>query len=79
MSDLERPHEIIDNLPQQQGHALLTLLESVRPIDEEEFALRLAGDPEEEVDEETVARIVAAEAEHGEIVSHGELKRRLGL
>ena len=56
MSDLERLHEIIDNLPQQQVHALLTLLESARPIDEEEFALRLAGAPEEEVDEETVAR-----------------------
>jgi len=79
MSDLERLHEIIDNLPQQQVHALLTLLESARPIDEEEFARRLAGAPEEEVDEETVARILAAEAEHGEIVSHGELKRRLGL
>jgi hypothetical protein len=35
--------------------------------------------PEEEVDEGTVARIFAAEAEHGEIISHGELKQRLGL
>ena len=59
MSDLERLHEIIDNLPQQQVHALLTLLESARPIDEEEFARRLAGAPEEEVDEATVARILA--------------------
>ena len=79
MSDLKRLHEIIDNLPPQQVHALLTLLESAQPIDDEEFARRLAALPEEEVDEETVARILAAEAEQGEIVSHGELKRRLGL
>jgi hypothetical protein len=35
--------------------------------------------PEEEVDEGTTARILAAEAEQGEVISHGELKRRLGL
>jgi hypothetical protein len=34
---------------------------------------------EEEVDEDTTARILAAEAERGEIVSHTELKQRLGL
>jgi hypothetical protein len=79
MSDLERLRDIIDTLPPQQVHALLTLLESVQPIGDEEFARRLAEAPEEEADEETVARILAAEAEPGEMVSHGELKRRLGL
>ena len=79
MSDLERLHEIIDNLLPQQVHALLTLLESVQPISDEEFARRLAEAPEEEADEETVARILSAEAEQGEIVSHGDLKQRLGL
>jgi hypothetical protein len=77
MSDLERLHEIIDNLPPQQIQALLTLLESAQPLSDEEFARRLAEAPEEEVD--TVARILAAEAEQGETVSHGELKKRLGL
>ena len=79
MSDLDRLHEIINALPPQQVHALLTLLEIPQPIGDEEFARRLSEAPEEEVDEETVARILAAEAEPGESISHGELKRRLGL
>ncbi len=77
MSDLCRLHEIIDALPPPQVHALLTLLAGPQPISHEEFARRLAMAPEEEVDEETAARILAAEAEPGEIVSHGELKKRL--
>lgn len=79
MSDLKRLHEIIDTLPPQQIQALLTLLESEQSISDEEFAKRLAAAPEEEPDEATVARILAAEAEPGEMVSHGEIKRRLGL
>ena len=78
MSDLDRLHAIIDALPPQQIHALLSLLAPPQSISDEEFARRLAEAPEEEVDEETTARIFAAEAERGEIVSHGELKRRLG-
>jgi hypothetical protein len=79
MSDLDRLHEIIDALPQQQVQALLALLAPPRPISDEEFARRLAQAPEEEVDEETMARILAAEAEKGESISHGEMKQRLGL
>jgi hypothetical protein len=79
MSDLDRLHEIIDALPPQQIHALLTLLIPSQPIGDEEFARRLAEAPEEDVDEETVTRILAAEAEQGESISHGELKLRLGL
>jgi hypothetical protein len=79
MSELDRLHEIIDALPPQQVHALLTLLVPPQPISEEDFARRLAEAPEEEVDEETIARILAAEAERGESISHEELKQRLGL
>jgi hypothetical protein len=79
MSDLDRLHEIIDALPPQQVYALLTLLAPPQPFSDEEFARCLAGAPEEEVDGETAARILAAEAEPGEIISHGELKQRLGL
>jgi hypothetical protein len=79
MSELDRLHEIIDALPAQQVQALLALLDPVYTISDEEFGRRLAGVPEEEVDEETTARILAAEAEHGESISHGELKQRLGL
>jgi hypothetical protein len=79
MSDLDRLHEIIDALPQQQVQALLALLVPPQPISDEEFARRLAEAPEEEVDEETVARILAAEAENGESISHAEMKHRLGL
>ena len=79
MSDLDRLHDIIDALPPQQIHALLTLLIPPQPIGDGEFARRLAEVPEEEVDEETIARILAAEAEQGERISHGELKQRLGL
>ena len=79
MSDLDRLHEIIDALPQQQVQALLALLVPPRPITDEEFAHRLAEAPEEEVDGATMARILAAEAENGESISHGEMKHRLGL
>ena len=79
MSDLDRLHEIIDALPPPQVHALLTLLDSSQPISNEEFTHRLAEVPEEEVDEKTAAAILAAEAEQGEIISHDEMKRRLGL
>ena len=79
MSDLDRLHEIIDTLPPQQVHALLTLLAPAQPVSDEKFARRLAEAPEEEVDEETTARIFAAEAERGEIISQGELRQRLGL
>jgi hypothetical protein len=51
MSDLDRLHEIIDALPPQQVHALLTLLVPPQPINAEEFARRLAEAPEEQVDE----------------------------
>jgi hypothetical protein len=79
MSDLDRLHEIIDALPPQQVHALLTLLVPPQPISAEELAGRLAEAPEEQVDEETIARILAAEAEQGESISHVESIRRLGL
>jgi len=79
MSELERLHEIIDALPPQQVRALLTLLETIQPISDEEFARRLREAPEEEVDEETAVGILAAEAEPGEHITHYELKRRLGL
>ena len=78
MSELDRLHEIIDALPQQQVQALLTLLVP-RSISEEEFARRLTEAPDEEVDEETVVRILAAEGEKGESISHKEMKQRLGL
>ena len=77
MSDLDRLHAIIDALPPQQVHALLTLLAPPESISDEEFARRLAMAPEEEVDEGTTARIFAAEADRGESISHGELKQRI--
>jgi hypothetical protein len=79
MSDLDRLHEIVDALSPRQVLALLALLEPAQPASDEEFARRLAEAPEEEVDEETVARILAAEAEQGDGISHDALKRRLGV
>ena len=78
MNDTTRLHEIVDTLPPQQVRALLTLLE-VRRISDDEFAMRLAEAPEEDVDEETIARVLAAETEPGDNISHAELKRQLGL
>lgn len=75
MSELDRLHEIIDTLPARQIDALLTLLDKPRSIDDEEFARLLAEAPEDAVDEETAARILAAEADQGESISHDELKR----
>lgn len=79
MSERDRLHTIIDALPPQQVHALLTILAPPQPATNEEFVRRLAEAPEEEVDEETIARILASEAEQGESISHGELKQQLGL
>ncbi len=79
MSDLDRLHEIVDSLPSRQVRALLNLLEPAQPVSDEEFVRRLAEAPIEEVDEETVARILAAEAEQGDALSHDALKRRLGV
>jgi hypothetical protein len=79
MSHLDRLHEIIDTLPPRQIDALLALLDSWQPINDEEFARRLAAAPEEQVDSESSARVLAAEAEHGESISHEELMQRLGL
>lgn len=79
MSDLERLHQIIDTLPPQQVQALLTLLESSQLLSAEEFARRLRAVDEEEADDETVRSVLAAEAEEGELLSHGEMKRRLSL
>jgi hypothetical protein len=57
----------------------LTLLDAPQSIDDEEFARLFAEAPEVAVDDETAARVLAAEAEQGESTSHNELKRRLGL
>jgi hypothetical protein len=79
MSDLERLHEIVNVLSSQQVRALLTLLAPAQPVSDEEFARRLAEAPEEEADQETVACVLAAEAEQGDAISHDALKRRLGV
>ena len=79
MSDLDRLHQIIDTLPPRQVNALLALLDTQQTITDEEFARLVAEAPEEQVNEETTARILAAEAEHGESISHEELKQRLGI
>jgi hypothetical protein len=54
-------------------------MDSWQPISNVEFGRRLSEAPEEGVDEESTARILAAEAEHGENISHEELKQRLGV
>ena len=79
MSDLDRLHGIIDALPPRQVRALLALLDASQPVTDEEVYASLASAPEEEVDSETAARVMAAEAEPGDPISHEELKRRLGL
>lgn len=69
MSDFDRLYEVIDGLPPQQVHALLTLLGPPERVSDEEFSRRPAEAPEEEVDQETAARILAAETEPGEAIS----------
>jgi hypothetical protein len=73
LTDLDRLHETIDALPPEQVRALLNLLVPRQPISAEEFSRRLAEAPRDRVDEETIARILAAEVEEGESISHGEL------
>ena len=77
MSDVDRLHTIIDGLPPRQVYALLTLLAPSHAISDSDFARRLADAPEEDVDEETIARLLAAEAEEGENISHREMMQRL--
>ncbi|GEM_PF-6492756 len=49
------------------------------PISDAEFARRLAQAPEEDADDETVARVLAAESEKGQDISFDEMKRQLRL
>lgn len=79
MSDLDRLHEIIDALPPRQIDALLALLDTWQPVSNKEFGRRLAEAPEEEIDEESTARVLAAEAEQGANISREELMKKLGL
>ena len=69
---------VLDILESQRPPARAIISDLDRRHDDEEFGRRLASVPEE-VDEETIARILAAEAEQGKNISHGELKQRLGL
>ncbi len=78
MSERDRLRELVETLPPQQVHALLTLLDSA-PMCDDDFARLLAEAPEEDVDEETADRVLASGAEAGDTISHHELKRRLGL
>jgi hypothetical protein len=70
---------VLDILESQRPPARAIISDLDRRHDDEEFGRRLASVPEEEVDEETVAPILAAETEQGKNISHGELKQRLGL
>jgi len=55
MSDMDRLHDLIERLPPRQIRALPTLLDTIQPISDEEFAQRLSESPPEEVDDETSA------------------------
>jgi hypothetical protein len=84
MSERERLHEIVESLPVEQVRALLTILGSETETEtemagQEQFLRQLAEAPAEEVDDKTIARILAAEGERGENIQHDELKRRLGI
>jgi len=79
VSDLDRLRQIIETLAPQQVRALLALLETHQSVDNEEFARQLAEASEEEIDEQTAARIMVSETESGELITHKELKQRLGL
>jgi hypothetical protein len=57
----------------------MTNVRTLQPIGNDQWARRLAEAPEEEVDAETAARILAAGAEAGDTISHRELRRRLSV
>jgi hypothetical protein len=70
-TQLERLHQLIEELPAEQVMALLTLLEPMTRVREDEAF--------DEIDEATVQRVLAAEQEPGENISLDEMKRRLNL
>jgi len=79
MSDRERLHEIIDHLHPAQVSALLTLLEPGDAV-EDPVAAAFANTPEEEeTGKETIAEVLAAQAEPGPWITHDGLKHRHGL
>jgi len=79
MSDTDRLHEIVDTLPPQQVNAHLTPLAPLKLFSDAEFGRILADAPEEDVDEETAARILAADAEEGQTIPLDELLRLSNL
>jgi hypothetical protein len=80
MSDLERLIEIARGLPPQKVHALLSVAEQMLPVaTDEEFFRKLDAQPSVDVDDQTANELREGLADLGETVSHGEMKRQLGL
>ena len=69
MADRQQLHEVVDQLPASELDAALRYLRF----------LWYEGQDEEPVDAETAAKLDAARAEGGQLVSLQEVKRRFGL
>ena len=75
---VERQAELMAQRRMQNRHQFLrTYLAAPHITEMDQWVANHAHAPEEEVDEETAARLL--EAEHAGTISHDELKQRLGL
>ena len=83
MVTIERLHQLIDVLPTEERDTAARVLEALAGL-ERDAALStletapLRDEPEPEEEQEAVAQALA-ELERGEIISHAQVRRELGL
>jgi predicted transcriptional regulator len=82
MTERERLHALVDDLPEEKVHAVLRLVEYLRNPEEDPVlrALRDAPPDDEPITQEDLAAIEEAEEDvrQGRLIPHEEVCRRLG-
>ena len=83
MTDRERLHDLVEDLPESEVHAALRFVEYLRHSEDDPVlaALRNAPPDDEPLTEEDVAALEEAyeDLAQGRVVSHEEARRRLLL
>lgn len=81
MTDRERLHELVEDLPESEVHAALRFVEYLRNAEDDPVlkALRDAPPDDEPVTEEDVAALEEAweDVRQGRLISHEEIRRQL--
>jgi hypothetical protein len=81
MTERERLHALVDNLPEPEVHAALRFVEYLRETEEDPVlkALREAPFDDEPLTDEDLAALREAQEDelHGRLIPHEEIRRRV--